>query len=218
MNKSYSYKHLMWLCLLLCSGFTLMAHANEQADAQEKQPSFSLKRVCPPNTNNDELHSFNTECKIIRTKDGVDEELISYQGSRLHRLKKLTDQLYYFYISCGSPCGYSHYVTHNDFYVAFKYSEVLYNKERNCLIEAKDRKIYTVNLLTQTKKEIFDFDAHKKYQTPDYDEVFALNFNLAQLIKEDTYLDDNNRLHVYLVSKDADMGLDNYVAIDNVCQ
>lgn len=147
-------------------------------------------------------------CSVYRIFEDKSKEIVKFDASKISDIKKIDDNLYYFHISCGSPCGYGHYITRNDLFLT-KDNEILFDKNRKCIIYAKwnEHKIFS-RILSDKKplnKLIYNFSNIAMYKdNEDYQELLDTE-PLHQIFKEDAFIDSNGILHLYAFGKQSNL-------------
>ncbi len=162
----------------------------------------------------------NSECDFLRETNNKSEKLITFIEDKSSDVEMIDNRLYYFHLSCGSPCGYGHYVTAKNLLIIAD-SEILFDKKKQCLIytaksdNKKDNydKLLAYDFKNLRSKVIYDFNT-SKYNNEEYQELLNLE-PLHQIFKKDAFLDDNGTLFLYAFGKeDSKITL----KINNVCK
>ncbi|WP_201575988.1 hypothetical protein [Psychrobacter immobilis] len=159
--------------------------------------SFSVIKTCSQDI-----------CSVYRIFEDNSKKIVKFDANKISDIKKIDDNLYYFHISCGSPCGYGHYITSKDLFLT-KDNEVLFDKNRKCIIYAdwNDHKIFS-RILSDKKplnKLIYNFSNIAKYKdNEDYQELLDSE-PLHQIFKEDAFIDNKGILHLYAFGKKSNL-------------
>ena len=157
-------------------------------------------------------------CSVYRILEDQSEEIVKFNSNKISDIKKIDNNLYYFHISCGNPCGYGHYITSNDLFLT-KDNEILFDKNRKCIIYAdwNEHKIFSriLNDKKPSNKLIYNFSKIAMYKdNEDYQELLNTE-PLHQIFKEDASIDSNNILHLYAFGKQSNLIT---LKIKNACE
>ncbi len=154
------------------------------------------------------------KCIYIKVKNGKEEEITSFFINKSDFVRKINNNLYYFYLSCGSPCGHDYYITPKETFVVDHYSEILLDEKKQCLIygSKSDKstfhaKIHSYNFKTGRSKVIFDFLKSKYNDAGDetlgyYEELFHSYTPFSLLFKKDAVMNDDGTLFLYSDGKE----------------
>lgn len=164
---------------------------------------FSLSKECSKET-----------CSIFRVVNNK-KNIITSDKYRISDIVKINDEIYYFHISCGNPCGYGHYVTRNNLFIT-EDNEILFDEKRKCVVyaESDTMKIFYRVIDDKTSKEVYDFHKADKYNNSDhYNELLDMK-PLHEIFKEDAFIDNKNNLHIYAFGYNSNLI---NISIKNIC-
>lgn len=140
----------------------------------------------------DELESSCNVYKILNNK-----KTVILEDMRAPQVKKLNNDFYQVYGSCGNPCQYNLFIGRNKDDATKEFIAI--DKNNNCLIESdsKSKKIYARNLLSNKRKLI------ENLKDKEFNQL-SLDFSVYNIFQGDSYFSKEGELYLVAMLDDVD--------------